>query len=213
MACSACPTGRYLLDDRGTESEHVNEAQCLFCHPGTEFATTSTACKTCVAGRYQVNSSRAGAKCQHCSFGTEFDTISTLCKSCLPGEFQDQDNVPSVICKICGRGQYADQVGQTACKKCSRGKFLDDAGDVITKHDTEEDCYDCEGGMISGLGSGYCRDCPAGWVMSSGAEIEPCTACGIGKKSATATNKTITCTDCAAGFYQPEAAKMYCLPW
>ena len=84
-------------------------------------------------------------------------------------------------CTLCFPGYYNDTGGSMSCAACPEGTFNDQFG-----ADSASDCVLCQSGTYSVAGSGYCTDCPPGFIAPYAGSYE--------------------CAHCPAGFYNDEYA-------
>ena len=120
---------------------------CLFCAAGKQFVSTTSACPSCVSGKYQDQNNAASATCEICAPGREFHSLSTACDLCPTGRYnhlasftedagdsrrlaaaeaKPPSQSPTPECKACVAGYYMNAEGSTVpCLICAAGKYQD----------------------------------------------------------------------------------------
>ena len=187
VQCQNCPDGKHIAELGEDPNAHDDVSDCVTCPKGYQFETIEY-CSPCLPGTYNDANDQRNVTCKACSAGTFSDKTGSItldaCLNCTTGTFSLHPGASE--CTICYAGTYMDEEGSsTLCKNCVAGKFNGDGlkdvqGDLVVKHDQEEDCLDCQGGLISQKGAAYCFSCPNGKQMS-GNDTEPCVDCDAGK--------------------------------
>ena len=194
-SCTSCGAGKYISDDQTDASKHDNEDDCLECEKGKySSAAGSDQCLKCEGGKYSDAGSPA---CDDCGEGQYSAEGSPSCASCTAGKYLSNSavGVEASACSICTSGTYSTQA-VNSCTSCSAGKYISDHQTDASKHDNEDDCFDCESGKFSLVGSQNCADCAKGTYSDAGSEA--CINCGAGRYSGKGVS---ACTGCAAGKY------------
>ncbi|KAM8927608.1 uncharacterized protein RCH25_007839 [Pelodytes ibericus] len=183
-----CPPGHFCI--AGSSSPSSCPPGTFLPHPG---AQSLEECIPCTAGWYcsQRGNAFPDTLCLegwYCPVGTSHlqnpDHLCPVGYYCPTGSAEP---------KICPRGQYQDQVGQSQCKFCPAGKFC---GPVTLATETgeriPEDMFnptECPTGhyCVQGTEYGYQHPCPRGTFSNKTGLIsmEGCTACPGGQFCAT----------------------------
>jgi len=218
--CKQCPAGysQILIAeyeckkcDQGRHQSIVGQPSCSICLVGTyvdEVGSNATACKNCVAGKFQGK--QEGNECDECPVGwSTSSTSAPECGACPGGEYQDQ--TAQIECKSCEPGTFTRGEGTNGfanCTGCPVGYFQ-----PLTKQDT---CVPCENGHgctptahpICNPGEwmeqpthdsrkihSQCKQCPSGYYSDSTATSE-CSQCHLPQISELAGNGSKQCLDC-----------------
>ncbi|KAJ6233663.1 insulin-like growth factor binding protein [Anaeramoeba flamelloides] len=120
----------------------------------------------------QIFSSQSQCRCNK-GFYKNTSILNEECKICPKGYYQDQEG--QTDCKKCGKGTYQDEEGQTYCKKCPKGTYQNMEGKNF--------CIDCPyDSFQEDEGKNSCLECPAGeFTASTGStSIDECFYCEKG---------------------------------
>jgi len=196
--CVTCASGKY-------QDQSTSAASCKFCLAGSAFATTETACATCIGSTYQAQNSSPSVTCSSwstCTAGKKGTTPTTsvdrVCSSCGSGTYQTSNMYTGTTCKFCSAG-LAFSTTSTACSACTGGTYQNQnsASSVI--------CLTCAAGQFSSTKENSCTNCAAGKFQELPAAIEyQCKFCAAGKSF---DSMTTACKDCDPGKYQAENAR------
>ena len=134
--------------------------------------------------------------CTKCGVDT-YTNVSeqTACLNCANGR---SSGAGAVSCSLCRAGQHVDGDG---CTKCTKGHFQP-AREAAT-------CLICPRGRTSPVEAAVCSSCTTG-RMKIGNNVNNYT-CNDCKKGTVAQAGEI-CTNCTAGFYQPDTGQGTCRP-
>jgi hypothetical protein len=216
QSCESCVSGKYQSQEGGTMCTECDkgkyeplhgQANCKDCETGfyMEVKGSSTACKSCVAGKhwtsttetcngcnsgkYTSNAAEAKlASCKPCVPGKKHTTFTTACAGCASGQYQDQNEQRS--CKGCPPGQFQNQGTQIGCKACIPGQYQTQTGKTSCVHCAagtqyekkygKKSCKACrKGKFASSKGHSYCKYCPPGkYKGNTGAG--GCSGCNYG---------------------------------
>jgi len=88
--CKTCPANTFITDDGSVEENHLNIDGCIACEEGSFAIAGKRFCKTCSAGKQNVNGT-----CNGCSAG-QFSTSETnlTCVNCGTGQYQTKEGKP-----------------------------------------------------------------------------------------------------------------------
>ena len=247
----------------GTFSDNADDGECksaehYTCHAGEYIEydpTKEPACKPCPSDTYQDSNNHKSASCKNrlntCPAGKYVNYLSDLtkdndCVSCQVGKYQDVDHWRffehlNTSCKVCVKGQYQNQIGQTQCNTCESGKYQDltgqslckekrttcDIGQGLVSRDVtqDDDCQDCAGTEFTDQTSYTCQPrrttCPDGQFLTierpgydntCGDKTEYCNA-GYYLFLNSDDDANNLCLECNPGFYQDTWHSMkHCKP-
>ena len=156
--------------------------------------------KACSKGQYRSGScggTNNGYTCNNCAAGTHqtlADYTGSTCTGCQTGKFSGRG---AATCTICPPGRVTNS-GKTQCNACPAGKYATDGAT----------CLDCDTGKISTTPvSGSCDSCGRGERTDQFASKggSSCHQCASGKYLS-----EHVCKDCAAGYFQANAASEGC---
>jgi hypothetical protein len=214
--CKQCPAGYSQILIAGYECEKcvqgrhqsiVGQPSCSICLVGTyvdEVGSNATACKNCVAGKFQGK--EEGKECFDCPVGWSTPSTSAPeCGACPGGKYQDQ--IAQSECKSCEPGTFTrgDGTGFDKCEGCPVGFFQQ-----LTSQET---CVPCENGHgctptahpICNPGEWMeqptvkihspCKQCPSGYYSDSTLTSQ-CSQCNLPQISELDGNRSTTCLDC-----------------
>lgn len=100
----------------------------------------------------------------------KFRAISLCAVLCTYGQFAPGDSEP---CKICPKGTYQDDGGQSSCKQCGTGLTTAQSG-----AESHSECITgCPLGYFYNKDSSACESCPYGYYMDKYGAVGCCKAC------------------------------------
>jgi hypothetical protein len=174
------------------------------CPIGTLAATAGAvkSCAPCPAGKYcdtAAGTGDASTTATACDAG-DFQpllgaTAAVACTNCVVGTYSASG--AAVSCTACAIGTYQDVAGQTSCKSCP-------GATAVMQTTCDNDCADKE---FRNPATGDCEVCPLGYGVDGTSGVPTCELCPAGQQSPA---DSAVCTDCAAGYYAPEAGTGTC---
>ena len=208
--CSECAAGRFTPTQRATE--------CMSCSSGKIAPTAghnSTDCQSCQTGQIQNGSDFI--RCVNCPSGYTSNGPNmiggTECHPCEAGKYH---NTSTLMCQICGAGQYQPTTAQESCLQCPPGRK------GTAAESQRRACPQCQAGQISDTeGSVSCAQCPPGRIQN-GSNYTVCMPCAAGYQSNPSETECVACQpgrnasygtqcdDCATGQYQAAEAAATC---
>ena len=213
--CEQCPPGRYSRDgglkeclpcELGKYASGNGTTSCTVCEAGKythDFATSI--CKDCPGGKYNDDDSKNADKhdgvqdCITCEIGKSAKPgDGSSCEDCTAGRYAAEKG--KWACEICGAGKYSSNPGASKCTDCPSGKAIPDRGSEADKHDSEDDCENCEAGKYMREDGFGCFHCGPGRYSESGSAS--CTICGAGKYATQLISPH--CDNCPAGKNLPD---------
>ncbi|GMH66617.1 hypothetical protein TL16_g04474 [Triparma laevis f. inornata] len=180
----ACPTGRYLIDDRTSRFEHDASGDCTLC----------------AAGAY--NPYERSQRCFDCGIGKSSLGGASTCTDCVPGTFANAAGSSS--CTACPGGSFSSDAGSSDCVPCTRGYY---------SKEIKTQCLPCTAGKFantgdSEIGSSSCQDCAAGKYASGDSAADKCNDCTPGKASGSGT--AAECPDCPLNHFSSTTRAVVC---
>ncbi|CAE1277996.1 unnamed protein product [Acanthosepion pharaonis] len=239
--CVACPIGTYQnkIGDHPCEDcprnfitategiSNISDCSVLNCQPGYRFNNTADTCVACPIGTYQ--NKIGDHPCEDCpkNFITATEGTSNISDCsvlhCLPGYY----NQSASLCKLCEKGTFKSQSGNTPCKSCSNPAYTtpltgstSDVNCTIVNcqpgyrfNNTADACVACPFGTYQNkIGEHPCKTCPENLLTATEGvgNISDCSVfnCSPGYEFDENTNQ---CIKCAKGTYQPDTGNTTCL--
>ena len=165
LSCFACKAGKYSIS-----SSAITSSVCIDCVPGKRSLPGYSACTSCVAGKFEMNS--GSPECSYCPGGQWSGTVgATSCNQCIAGKASAAIGATLVSsCTDCSPGTYSRQ-GSTACINCAAGKYS-----AVVAATSDGACLNCPPGKYSPAGATACTDCTSN-TYSNVEGTGLCTAC------------------------------------
>eukprot|EP00937_MAST-01D_sp_MAST-1D-sp2_P003421 g3421.t1 len=236
-SCGSASPGTCIECAAGTFHD-VREGACKACPGGTfQSASGATSCESCAARACAAGAYRSACAgpsagtCIECGAGTFKAAAAAGCAKCPAGQFQNESGkaqctpCESLLCAGGGHRKSCGGASPGYCGACSPGTFADPAAGV-------GQCTPCRAGTFSaGENAARCTPCPKGQFQPAvgRAFCSPHRVCGIGAyethppgaasdrdcaecEAGTFSNASnlAACLACAAGEFQPEAARSQC---
>ena len=209
--CEACPMGRFRINgglpqedamalgggggatsDAAVTEERARAANATACRPYRFYRAAEERLKAEVVARRQRHNGTAAATPAAAAAVGPTPAPSpgvTAPAPCRPGT---HFSIFDASCAVCPVGRFAQGTGLTECTACHSGR---------TTH------------WGDGDSAGACYACPPGWYgRSAQGKVRHSTAAAILAGAPRRTQPVLmVCTPCAAGRYQPDAARLGCL--
>ena len=188
--CDWCDTGSWSVTDdlaactrcdAGTRGDgaiaRTSDVHCVACDMGRYSASGSTACISCLEGKFAASTGLAA--CSTCTIGQwQSETGQASCTQCVPGRFGKASVARTSVahCESCAHGSIAVSEGLTACEPCELGTYADLG--------------------VAKSSADHCKPCNAGKYQDEIAFVEVCKTCATGRFQPT-TTKATSCTQCS----------------
>ena len=208
--CKDCETGFYM-EDKGSSTA------CKSCGAGKHWKSTTENCEPCTQGKFTTNAADAKlGSCKPCVTGRKHVSVTQACTGCGSGQYQDQNEQTS--CKECLAGQFQNQGTQSSCKACDYGQYQTQTRKtscvkcaVGTQYEKKGSTYYCKacrkGKYTRSKGNRYCAYCPPGqYKGNTGAG--GCSGCNYGSYQDKQGQQS--CKLCAPGMRTPYWASKSC---
>ena len=208
-ACDNCEAGQYR-DEEG-------QINCTTCAAGKYAGQGQRACTDCPIGWGNADGSTCTEQiecitnysCQHCADGKQMsDTKPYQCHDCPRGLYRDSGVGYRGKCAFCPTGYLQSEPGKSTCIQCNQDTEYSMASDqpnegfvacvsqeickVGQALQGGTTCTNCTDGTYS-IGSGAaCKECPRGYISTTGKG--KCTRCRSGQEPDSAGTNCQNCT-------------------